>query len=224
MSNAAIAAQGTTLHVAGSAAAALNLVSCTVGYPTILTFLNATVATALVNGDRVTIAACSGTNAATLNVEATVSNKAIGATNTTFTVPINTTGMTIDGTSATATPLAWVKVGNIKNVKPSNPTTSERDTTDLDSTAKETAGGLTDYGSVSLDNFVVVDDAGQAAMQALAISKAVTSFKVTYPSGTTPIRTFPGWVKDFPDMGDASIDGSVSGTVTIRRTGVSVAS
>ena len=228
MSTAAIAAQGTTLHIAGSAAAGLNLASCSVGYPTILTFVNATVATALQNGDSVAITLASGDDAALLNVTTTVSHKAIGATDTTFTVDINTTGKTIVGTSAVATPTAWIKVGNVKGFKPSNPTTSERVTTDLDSTAVETGGGLKDFGTVSLDNFVIVDDAGQAAIKAAFLVNSTPAgikvFKVTYPGGTTPIRTFSGWVKEFPDMGDASIDGSVSGTMSIRRTSIATVS
>lgn len=225
MGSAAVAAQGTVLYVAGTTSSAINMASCTAGFPTILTFANANVDTELMNGDSVTIAGVTGTDAALLNgVKATVTHKAIGATNTTFIADIDTTGKTIVGTAATVTPTAWIKVGNIKGFKPSNPSTSERVVTDLDSTAVETGGGLTDYGNVSLENFVVTSDAGQTAMQALFNSKALSSFKVTYPSGTTPNRTFPGWVKSFPDVGDASIDGSVTGTIDIRRTGVAVAS
>lgn len=220
MSIAAQLAQNSRLYIAGSPASALSLVSCTAGYPTILTFLNATVATALVNGDSVTIAGVTGTDAALLNVTTTVSHKAIGATNTTFTVDIDTTGKSITGTAATATPSAWIQVHQLKSIKPSGASTSKIDVTDLDSTAKEYRTGLVDHGTFSADVFILESDPGQAAVLAAFVASTVNVYKVVSPAKT---RTFSASCTKFPTVPDSSVDsvqtGSaewvISGTVAV---------
>jgi len=93
MSTLAILAQGTTLHIAGSAAAAEVLTAITVGYPTILAI---TGHAGVANGDVVTLAGFTGADAATLNgLTAVVKNYATGGTNDTFAIDINTVGKTI---------------------------------------------------------------------------------------------------------------------------------
>lgn len=217
MSISAQLAQGSKLYIAGSAAAALNLVSCTAGYPTILTFANATVATALMNGDYVTIAGVSGTNAATLNVSTVVSHKAIGVTNTTFTVDINTTGMTVVGTSATATPTAWIQVKEIKGIKPSGASSSKIDVTDLDSVAKEYRSGLVDHGTFSADINILESDPGQAACLAAFEASTVNQFKYTTPAKT---RTFSATLLKFPTAPDATVDGVQVGSMEAQINGL----
>lgn len=221
MSIAAQLAQNSKLYIAGSAASALNLVSCTVGYPTILTFLNATVATALVNGDYVTIAACSGGDAALLNVATVVSHKAIGATNTTFTVDIDTTGKTIVGTSATATPTAWVQVKQVKGIKPSGASTTKIDVTDLDSTAKEYRTGLIDNGTFSCDVFILESDPGQAAVLVAFGASTVNQYKVVTPAKT---RTFSASCLKWPTIPDAAVDGVQTGSADFVVSGTVVVS
>lgn len=217
MSSAAIQAQGTTLHIAGSTGTPATLTAVTVGFPTILAM---TGHSGVANGDVVTFANFAGADAALLNGQtAVVMNKATGATNDTFTVQINTVGKTITIGTATATPSAWIKVGNIKTIKPSGSTSDDIDVTDLDSTAKEFKTGLADPGTIALDNFCLDSDVGQAAMLAAFNSQALKSFKVTYPSGSTPVRTFSASVKKFPDIGEASINGVVSGSIELRRSG-----
>lgn len=209
MSISAQLAQNSKLFVAGSPASALNLVSCTAGYPTVLTFTNATVATALINGDSVAIASVSGADAALLNVTTTVSHKAIGATNTTFTVDIDTTGKTIVGTAANATPTAWIQVKQVKGIKPSGASNSKIDVTDLDSTAKEFRVGLTDNGTFSCDVFILESDPGQAAVLAAFTSSSVNNYKIVTPAKT---RTFAASCLKFPTVPDAAVDGVLTGS------------
>lgn len=217
MSIAAQLAQNSKLFISGSPASALNLVSCTAGYPTILTFLNATVATALVNGDYVTIAGVTGTDAALLNVSAVVTHKAIGATNTTFTVDIDTTGKTIVGTSATATPSAWIQIKEVKSIKPSGASATKIDVTDLDSQAKEYRSGLVDNGTFSADLMILESDPGQAACLAAFSASATKNFKFVTPAKT---RTFNATLLKFPTAPDATVDGVQTGSLEGQINGV----
>ena len=220
MSISAQLAQNSKLYIAGSAASALNLVSCAVGYPTILTFLNATVATALLNGDVVTIAGCTGDDAALLNVVTTVTHKAIGATNTTFVVDIDTTGKTIVGTSATATPSAWIQIKELKAFKPSGASATKIDVTDLDSTAKEYRSGLVDNGTFSADIHILETDAGQIAALAQFVGSLTKNMKLVSPAKT---RTFNATCLKFPTTPDSAVDSvqtgnaewQINGSVTV---------
>jgi len=225
MSTSALKAQGSTLHIAGTAAAAEVITAITLGYPTILAI---TGHAGVANGDVITLAGFTGADAATLNAQtATVRNYATGATDDTFAIDINTVGktITVDAGNSTVTPTAWIKVGNLKTIKPSGASLDELEVTDLDSTAKEMVSGtLPDYGTVSLDNFTVDSDVGQAAMLAAYNAKLTKSFKITYPSGATPIRTFSAFVKKFPDIGDIGMNGIITGSVELRRTSAVVVS
>ena len=210
-------AQGSKLYIAGSAAAPIDLVSATAGYPTVLTFLNADVATALLNGDSVTIAGVIGADAALLNGVHTVSHKAIGVTNTTFTVDVDTTGKTIDGTSATATPAAWIQVKEVKAIKPAGATSTSIDVTDLDSEAKEFRTGLTNNGTFTTDINVLETDAGQAAVLVAHQASSVDIYKVVTSAKT---RTFSASCMKFPTIPDASVDGVQTGSIDFQISGV----
>jgi hypothetical protein len=214
-------AQNSKLYIAGTSSSALNLVSITVGYPTILTFLNATVATALKNGDYAAIAGVTGTGNAALNTNAVVSHKSIGVTNTTFTVDIDTSALTLTGTSATATPAAWVQVNEIKGIKPSGASASKIDVTDLNSTAKEYRTGLVDNGTFSCDVFILESDPGQAAVLAAFTASTVNQYKVVTPAKT---RTFSASCLKWPTIPDASVDGVQTGSADFVVSGTVVVS
>ena len=217
MSVAAIPAQGSTLRIAGSASSAVTITAITVGYPTILAI---TGHTGVANGDVVTFAGFAGADAALLNgLTATAKNYATGATNDTIAVDINTVGKTITCSGATITPSAWVKVGNISTIKASGSTAPKYDVSDLDSTRVEKALGLPDCGTVTMDNFCVDSDAGQTACLYAFLARTVQTFKITYPSGGTPNRTFAAFVAKFQEVGDAAINKSVTGTVELEITG-----
>src|SRR6185369_572635 len=108
--------QGTTLHIAGTAATPEALTAVTVGFPTILAI---TGHAGVANGDVVTFSSgFTGADAALLNGQtAVVNHYATGATNDTFAVNIDTTGKTITVGTATATPTAWIKVGKLTDIK-----------------------------------------------------------------------------------------------------------
>jgi len=218
MSVLAIPAQGTTLHISGTAATPEVITAVTAGYPTILAI---TGHAGVANGDVIALAGFTGADAATLNSQtAVVKNYATGATNDTFAIDINTVGKTItcDG-STTVTPTAWIKVGQLKSISATGSSAAEIDVTDLDSTAKEFRTGLKDSGSITMNGFVLDSDVGQAAMLAAFSAQTSKNFKVTYPSGSTPIRTFAGSVKAFPEVGNVSTDGVVDGSIEIRVSG-----
>lgn len=219
MSTDAIPAQGSTLHIAGSAAAAEVLTAIVVGFPTILAI---TGHAGVANGDVITLAGFTGADAATLNGKtAVVKNLATGATNDTFAIDINTVGktITIDAGNTTATPTEWIKVGQLTDIKATSDTSPDIEVTDLDSTTKEWMPGLPDTGTVSMNVFCVDSDTGLAAVEAAFDARVVKSFKVTYPSGATPIRTFSAYVKAFPKVGDASKDSVVTGSIELKRSG-----
>lgn len=219
MSVLAVKSQKTTLHIAGTAATPEVLTAITVGYPTILAI---TGHAGVANGDVVTFAGFTGADAATLNgVSAVVKNYATGTSNDTFAVDINTVGktITINTGVTTATPTAWIKVGQITDIKGTSDTSPDIECTDLDSDTKEYLPGLPDTGTVSMTVYTVDADTGLAAIEAAFDARSLKSFKITYPSGATPVRTFSAYAKSFPKIGDASKDGVVTGTIELKRSG-----
>lgn len=212
MSTAAVKAQGTTLHISGTAGGAKTITAAVPGFPTIFT----SAAHGLANGDVGPIAAVVGTMATTVNVSNLVVKN---VTTNTFSVDLNTTGLTYTS-GGTFTPTAWIKVGQLTGIKGTSDTSPDLDVTDLDSTTKEYIQGLPDTGTISADIYCVDSDTGLAAVEAAFDARATKSFKVTYPSGSTPVRTFSGYVKSFPKVGDSSKDGIVTGSIEIKRSGV----
>jgi len=218
MSVNAVPAQGTTLHIEGSAASAEACTAITVGMPTIIAI---TGHAGVANGDVVTLAAFTGTDAALVNSKAfTVQNYATGATNDTFTINLNTVGKTITLGAGTATPSEWIKVGELTDIKGTSDTSPDIEVTDLDSDAKEYRQGLPDTGNITMNMYCTDADTGLAAIEAQFDARSIKNYKITYPEGATPIRTFAANVKAFPKVGDASKDGVVTGTVELKRSGV----
>lgn len=215
MSSSAIKAQGTTLHIAGTAGGAKTITAATPGFPTIIT----STAHGLANGDVVAIAAITGT----LGTDATngLNGKSLVISNVTantFCVNVNTLTLTYTS-GGTATASAWIKVGQITDIKGSSDTAPDIDVTDLDSTTKEYLPGLPDTGNVTMNVFCVDADTGLTAVEAAFDARTMKSFKITYPSGATPIRTFNAFVKSFPKIGDASKDAVVTGSIELKRSG-----
>ena len=210
-------AQGTTIHISGSAAVAEPLTAITLGFPTILAI---TGHAGVANGDVVAFANFTGADAALLNGQtAVVKNYATGATNDTFVVDINTVGKTITIGTATATPSAWVKLGEVKSIKPTSASSSDIDVTDLDSTAKEFRTGLMDNGSVTLDINVLETNTGQAAFLAAFTGSTSKNYKITSPAPSNAIRTFAASVKQFPTIPDVGVDGVLTGSVGLKISG-----
>lgn len=216
MSTSAVKAQGTTLHISGTAGGAKTITAVSIGFPAIIT----SSAHGLANGDVVAIAAITGT----VGTDATsgLNGKSYvvkNVTTNTFAIEANTTGLTYTS-GGTATPSAWIKVGQLSDIKGTSDSSPDIEVTDLDSTTKEYIQGLPDTGSLSASCYCVDSDTGLAAVEAAFDARALKSFKVTYPSGPTPVRTFSAYVKSFPKIGDASKDGVVSGSIELKRSGV----
>lgn len=220
MGDTAITTQGTTLHISGSAASAEILTAITVGYPTIIAI---TGHAGVANGDVVAFAGFTGADAATLNgVSAVVKNYATGATNDTFAVDINTVGKTITINSGvtSATPTAWIEVGEIESITATSGTSEDIPVTDLKSTRKEYKTGIPDSGTFSCELFLLDSDTGQATMEAAYDGQTTKSFKITYPSGATPRRTFSANVKQFAQIANSiTPDGVIKGTAEMRISG-----
>jgi len=216
MSTGAIPSQGTTLHIAGTSGTAKTITAISVGFPTILT----SSAHGLTNGDSTAIAAIVGT----VGTDATkgLNGKTLSITHVTtntFAVEIDTTGLAYTS-GGTATPSAWIKVGQVSDIKGTSDSTPDIDVSDLDSTTKEYLPGLPDTGNVSMTVYAAVDtDPGLAAIEAAFDARTTKTFKITYPKGSTPVRTFNAYAKSFPKVGDASKDGVVTGTIELKRSG-----
>lgn len=216
MSIAAQLAQGSTFHVSGTAATPEVVTAVTVGYPTIIAI---TGHAGVANGDVITIAGFTGADAATLNgLTAVVKNYATGATNDTFALDINTVGktITVNAGVTTVTPTAWIKIGQVKSIKPSNATAPQIDVTDLDSTAKEYLTGLVDNGTFGADCLILESDVGQAAVKAAFDASLSKSYKVTTPAKT---RTFSASCTKFPTLPDLSVDGVQMGSMEFKISG-----
>lgn len=96
----------------------------------------------------------------------------------------------------------------------------EIDVTDLDSAGdfKEYIAGTKDAGEVSIAGNIV-DESNVEKLMALANSRAVESWVVTYPSGAT--WEFDAFVKSFKD-GEKNVDGLATFTASLRITGAPV--
>ena len=209
----AISAQGTLIQIATGTGGAKTISGVAVGNPTILT----ATAHGFSNGDLVAIAALAGADAALLNsLSFTVTNK----TTNTFAVQVDTTGKTITAGSGTATPTTYTTVGNCRTFTGLDGSASELDKTNLQSTAKEIALGLVDFGQFSFECDHDNGDAGQAALLAAYNAGTSRTMKVVLPAGTTPTAAFTAYIKKFALVGgiDAiarrNVDARISGSVT----------
>lgn len=216
MSIAAQLAQGSTLSISGSAATPATLTAVVAGYPTILAM---TGHSGVANGDYITFnSGFTGTDAALLNGKSVVATKvATGATNDTFAVDINTAGKTITIGTATATPTAWIPIGQLKGIKASGAQASKIDVTDLNSVAKEYRSGLVDNGSFSADMFILESDAGQAACLTAFLAATTNQFKFVTPGKT---RTFNATILKFPTSPDTTVDSVQTGTFEAQISGL----
>jgi hypothetical protein len=208
MTSTAISAQGTVLAIGTGTGGAKTITAVTVGNPTILT----SAAHGLNEGDVVTLAALTGTDAALLNgLTVSIRNK----TTNTFAVYIDTTGKTITAGSGTATPVTFTNIANMKDYSGFDGSASELDKTNLDSTAKEFMLGLTDPGQFTINIDYDNQNAGHIALRAKVVSGVISNFRVTMPD--TDVITFNGYVKKFSLAG--GVDAIVKTAVDIRISG-----
>lgn len=208
MASNAISAQGSTLEIGTGTGGAKNITAVAVGNPTILT----STSHGFVAGDRITLAALTGADAADLN---TKTYTVVYKTTNTFAVEQDTTGKTITAGSGTATPVTWTAIGELKSFSGFDGAASEIDITNLDSDAKEFRLGLQDFGSFKVELNVYNSDPGQAACTAAKAAGTVKDFRLTLPNDD--VATFSALVKSMPVSG--GVDGVISGSMDLRITG-----
>jgi len=212
MTSTAISAQGSTVNIGTATGSAKTVTAVAVGNPTLLT----SAAHGFSNGDIVTFSSgFSGANAADLNGQTAV---VTNVTTNTFAVQIDTTGHTITAGTATATPVTWTAIANVKTFSGFDGAASELDVTNLSSTAKEFKLGLVDPGHFQMEMDQDNSDAGQVALLAAQTSGAMKQFKLTLPNTRT--ATFNAYVKKASSKGgvDAIVKRStefrISGSIT----------
>ena len=207
----AIESQGTVLEISGGAGGAETITEMTLSNPTILT----SVGHALENGDVVVLADFAGVDAAVLNGETPVVQF---VTTDTFAVPIDTTDETItDNTdAATATPSAWITIGEVTTWDGPGGSANMYETTHLASTAKEKMIGLPDEGQLTLSiNWDLDTDVGQQAAATARIGRTLKNFRITFSDAST--GTFAGYVLGLASSG--GVDDKVAGSITVEITG-----
>jgi hypothetical protein len=204
----AIESQGAKLEISGSSGAAVETMTATAGYPTLLTKENH----GLTDGTIGTLSAFAGADAGLMN-DKVVTVKY--ATDDTFCVDIDTTLKTLTAANGTITPLAYLEVGEITDFDGPSGSASVIDTTNLQSTAKEKLMGLPDEGQFSLTINRQPDDAGQLAVSAARKARTEKNFKLTLSDGS--VLSFAGYV--LGDTWSGGVDGKVSGSITIEISG-----
>lgn len=109
---------------------------------------------------------------------------------------------------------ADLKIANLTSIGEIGVESEEIDTTDMDSPDdyKESIAGLKDAGEVPIAGNIK-DESNVEKMLALAESRSVEKWTVTYPSGAKWV--FNAYVKSFKD-GEKTTDGLATFTATLR--------
>jgi len=202
-----IESQGTKLEISGTSGSAVTGCTPTAGYPTIFTKASH----GLSNGDVVTISGVTGGKAADLNKVWVVKY----TTTNTFAVDCDSTGSTGMGTTAVATPLAWLEIGEVTDWDGPGGSATMYETTHLRSEAKEKKIGLMDEGQLTLSINWEPSDTGQQAARDARAARTEKSFRITYTDNST--ATFDGYVMGMSSSG--GVDNKVSGSITIEISG-----
>lgn len=125
---------------------------------------------------------------------------------------------TVVAIESSDSPGEYKPIGDVKSFSDlESGSSSEIDVTDLTSTEKEYLLGLADPGTFSLAVLASHSDLGQEIAAARRRDGARTNFKITLPSGPTPVASFAGFVKKFSRSG--AVDAAVTGAIDVRVTG-----
>jgi len=133
------------------------------------------------------------------------------------TVAIDSSGFATAGTTGTATPQTFSKVGNVQDFTPDGGTANVIDVSNMDSTAKEKRQGLQDMGNYSLTFDTDDTDVGQLALIASRTAQAIKVFKQVYPGGLL-VRAWQGFVQKVSEP-VAGVDKVLRASATIVVTG-----
>ena len=114
---------------------------------------------------------------------------------------------------------AFVKIAGVTNFDGlGSGSAAVIDTTDLDSTAKEKQMGVPDEGQIKIDVNYIAADAGQSALDAARVARALTDFKVVVGSGATAVTwTYQAFVLSFAKS--AGVDKQWTGSASLEISG-----
>ena len=130
---------------------------------------------------------------------------------------IDSSGFASAGTTGTATPQTFSKVGNVQDFTQDGGTANIIDVTNMDSTAKEKRQGLQDMGNYALTYDADDTDVGQLRLLAARAAQSICVFKQYYPGGLK-IRAWQGFVQKITEP-VAGVDKVLRCSATIVVTG-----
>lgn len=207
MTSTAQVAQKSKFYVSGTPGSSISITGITKASAAVVTATNT-----LKVGDVVVFGAVTG-----MPEIAGMIGVVTAATSSSFTVAIDSSGFASAGTSGTAVPQTFTKIGGVTDFTPDGGTASVIDVTELDSDAKEKRQGLQDFGNYSLSYNSDDTDAGQLALIAARASQSVAIFKTVYPGGFK-VRAFNGFVQKISEP-VAGVDKVLKTTATVVVTG-----
>lgn len=207
MTSTAKLAQGTILSIAGTPGSALTLTDVTRAVGAVC---SCTTPPAI--GTAVLFGAIAGMPEIAGRV-GIVTAVAAGAS---FTVNIDSSGFSGEGTGGTATPQTWTVINNLKDWNGFEGTVGEVDISNTLSQAKEFAPGLEDFGSVTGTVDLDWADPGQILAMKAKGTQLTTLFRLGYPHAAAQ-RVFNGFVKKFGEQGQ--VDGVIKSAFEVRCTG-----
>jgi hypothetical protein len=207
MPSTAQVAQLSKFYVSGTPGTAITITAITKAVAAVVTAVNT-----LVVGDVVIFGAVTGMPE--INGLLGIVTVASGSS---FTVAIDSSGFATAGTTGTASPQTFSKVGNVQDFTPDGGSATVIDVTNMDSTAKEKRQGLQDNGNYSLTYDSDDTDVGQLRLIAARAAQAVVVFKQYYPGGLK-IRAWQGFVQKVTEPA-AGVDKVLRSSATIVVTG-----
>jgi len=202
--------QGTKLEMNSGSGSAKTITAMTLSNPTVLT----SVAHGLSNGDVVVAALFDGADAADINGNSYVVQF---VTDDTFAIDLDSTDLTIDDNTdtATMTPQSYTEICSITDWDLPGDTHNMIPFTALGSTRAEEKPGIPRGSALTFSVNWTSDDTGLLAAETARAAKDLKTFKLTYSDDA--VHTFTGYVIGINDSG--SEDDKVNGTITIHRVG-----
>ncbi|MBW2645090.1 MAG: hypothetical protein JRE23_02725 [Deltaproteobacteria bacterium] len=202
--------QGTKLEMDTGSGIAKTITAMTLSNPTVLT----SVAHGLSNGDVVVAASFDGADAADINGKSFVVQF---VTDDTFAIDLDSTDLTIDDNTdtATMTPQSYTEICSITDWDIAGDTHNMIDYTALGSTRAEEKPGIPRGSALTFSVNWTSDDTGLLAAETARAARTLKTFKLTYSDDA--VHTFTGYVIGINDSGGG--DDKVNGTITIHRVG-----
>lgn len=121
--------------------------------------------------------------------------------------------------SGAASPSVFTNIANVTSINESGDSRDPIEVTNLDSTAKEFAPGLIDYGTVEVAVNHDQEEPTHVTLQQITATGAERDWRITESGGGSPgTRTqFKGFIQSASRS--RAVNGVVTATYTIKRTG-----